>query len=314
MSEVFNKHAPTIQKNVKGRPCKWLTRELKMEMNNRDRQLRKARKSNSENNWSSYERLRNRCNTLIRKGKSSYHQNLLTENETNPRQFWNAIKKIYPTKPKPMGSVTTNKKDSESTVSRFSYFFETTIKEIKEATFPLINFAWKSRDDKCDHINNHFVMRYVAKIFIELRNLKRQKATGIDNLPPGLLKDCAMYIATPPCYIINQSISTSMIPTIWKYVKISPVFKSGGSSGPGNYRPISILPVLSKILEKAIHEQLMNYLETENPLCNRQYGFHRKRSTKMSATLFYNQIRQQMDFGKLIGAIYLDLTKIWNSW
>ena len=158
-------------------------------------------------------------------------------------------------------------------------------------------------------------MRYVSKIFIEkeLRNLKRQKATGIDNLPPGLLKDFAMYIATPPCYIINLSISTSTIPTIWKHAKISPVFKSGDSSEPGNYRPISILPVLSKILEKAIHKQLMDYLETANLLCNQQYGFCRKPSTKIAATLFCDRIRQQMDSGKLIGAIYLDLTKAFNT-
>ena len=116
------------------------------------------------------------------------------------------------------------------------------------------------------------------KIFIEKeqRNLKRQKAIRVDNLPPGLLKDCAMHIATPLCYIINLSISTSTIPTIWKYVKVSPVFKSGDSSEPGNYCPISILPVLSKILEKAIHKQLMDYLKTENLLCNQQYEFRRK--------------------------------------
>ena len=86
VSEVFDRHARTIQKNVKRRPCKWLTRELKKKMNNRDRQLSKARKSSLENDWSSYKRLRNRCNTLIRKAKTHY-QNLLTENETNLRQF-----------------------------------------------------------------------------------------------------------------------------------------------------------------------------------------------------------------------------------
>ena len=91
-----------------------------------------------------------------------------------------------------------------------------------------------------------------------------------DKLPPGLLKDCAMYMATSLCYIINLSISTSTIPTIWKHTKVSPVFKSGDSSEPGNYNLISILPVLSKILEKAIHKHLVDYLETENLLCNQQ--------------------------------------------
>ena len=259
VSEVFNWHASTVQKNVKGRACKWLTRELKKEMNNWYQQLRKARKLNSENNWSNYKQLQNH-NTLIRKVKTSYHQNLLTENETNPCKFWNAIKEINPTKPKPVGSVTTNKKDSKSTILRFRYFFKTAIKEIKEAIFPLINFAWKSKDDKCD--SKHFVMGYVSKIFIEkeLCNLKQQKATGIDNLPPGLL----------------LVISTSTILTIWKHAKVAVVFKSGDSSEPGNYCPVLILPVLSKILEKATHKQLMEYLQTENLLCNQQCGFCHK--------------------------------------
>ena len=120
--KVFDSHAPTIKKNIKGKPYKWMTRGLKKEMNNQDRQLRKVRKSNSEKDWSSYKRLRNHCNNQIRKAKT--YQNLPTENETNPHQFWNVIKEIYLTKPKPVGSVTTNKKDSKSTILRFSYFFK----------------------------------------------------------------------------------------------------------------------------------------------------------------------------------------------
>ena len=171
-----------MENNFKGRPCKWLTGELKKEINNRDRQLRKVRKSNSENDRSSYKRLQNRCNTLIRKAKTSYHQNLLTENETNPRQFWNVIKEIYLTKPRPVGSVTTNKKNSKSTVSRFSYFFKTAIKEIKEVTFPLINFARKSRNDKCVHTNKDFIIKYVLKIFIEKELLNSWSSNGLCNV------------------------------------------------------------------------------------------------------------------------------------
>ena len=81
-------------------------------------------------------------------------------------------------------------------------------------------------------------------------------------------------------------------------------FQTRDSLEPGNYNPISILPVVSKTLEKATHKQHMNYLETENLLCNQQYGFRRKRSTKMAATLFCDRIRQQMNTGKPVGAIY----------
>ena len=71
-------------------------------MHDHDWQLRKACKTNSENDWTRYKSLRNHCNSIIRKAKSNYHKNLLSENEANPCKFWNAIKEIYPTKPKPI--------------------------------------------------------------------------------------------------------------------------------------------------------------------------------------------------------------------
>jgi len=196
LTDIYDRHAPKVQKTVKGRPCKWLTRELKTEMNSRDCQLRKARRTKTENDWSRYKTLRNRCNTLIKKAKSAYHRNVLTENESNPRKFWDAIKAIYPNKPKPVGNISSNLKDINSTVIKFSNYFKSAIVTINTP--------------------KKFEIGYVSKISIEreLRLLKRKKATGTDNLPPGLLKDSAKFIATPLCYIINLSIQTSTVPTV----------------------------------------------------------------------------------------------------
>jgi len=100
-------------------------------MNSRDCQLRKARRTKTENDWSRYKTLRNRCNTLIKKAKSAYHRNVLTENESNPRKFWDAIKAIYPNKPKPVGNISSNLKDINSTVIKFSNYFKSAIVTIK---------------------------------------------------------------------------------------------------------------------------------------------------------------------------------------
>ena len=93
-----------------------------------------------------------------------------------------------------------------------------------------------------------FILR---KSYAHLNDIK---ATDIDNLPPGLLKDSAKYISTPLFYIINLSLKSSTIPTLWKSAKILPIYKSGKSTDPGNHRPISILPVVSKILEKSVQK------------------------------------------------------------
>ena len=98
-------------------------------------------------------------------------------------------------------------------------------------------------------VKEKFLFRSVKEeeILTELKNLKRKKATGLDNLPPGLLKDAAGVIAKPLTFIINLSLETGVVPTEWKMAKVIPIFKSGSMAEIDNYRPISILPTLSKI-------------------------------------------------------------------
>ena len=91
------------------------------------------------------------------------------------------------------------------------------------------------------------------------------------------------------------------------------MFKSGVNTLTDNYRPISVLPVLSKLLEKAVHSKLMNFLEKGNLPSDSQYGFRNKRSTKMAATLLCDNIRRNNDIGELVGTIYIDLSKAFDT-
>ena len=118
-------------------------------------------------------------------------------------------------------------------------------------------------------------MKHIAKSFVkkELRQLKSNKATGLDDLPPRLLKECSESISQPLSYIMNLSINCSVVPNLWKSTKVVPIFKSRNHELPENYRPISVLPVLSQILEKIVHQQLLEYLEDNKLLSESQYGF-----------------------------------------
>ena len=88
------------------------------------------------------------------------------------------------------------------------------------------------------------------EIFKELKNLKRKKASGPDNFPPGLLKDAALVLTKPLTFIINLSLKTGVVPSEWKVAKVIPLYKSGSLAEIDNNRPISILRILSKILKK----------------------------------------------------------------
>ena len=118
---------------------------------------------------------------------------------------------------------------------------------------------------------------------------------------------------TPPlAHILSLSSNTGTAPSMWKLGKISPTFKFGNSEHVKNYRPILVLPVLSKILEKTVHQKLCNFLESKKLLYDCQFGFRKARSTKLAITLFCGKIRKEMDKGRLAGTIFLDLAKVFD--
>ena len=128
LKNLFDKHAPILEKRVKSRPSKWLTAELKIEMDNRDKLHRKAQKSRKLADIKEYKKRRNIYNNKIRKAKANYHRELNDQNLFNPRKFWNAIKIIFPTKTKKVCSSLCNKKDS---VNKFSVFFSAIVQNLR---------------------------------------------------------------------------------------------------------------------------------------------------------------------------------------
>ena len=108
-------------------------------------------------------------------------------------------------------------------------------------------------------------------------------------------------------------LKTAKVPTEFKHALITPIHKSASVADMNNYRTISTFPIISKLLEKSIHKQLMDHLERNNLLSDAQFGYRKKRSTDIAATLFVDNIRKNIDTGKLVGAIFIDLTKAFDT-
>ena len=106
---------------------------------------------------------------------------------------------------------------------------------------------------------------------------------------------------------------TSRFPEIWKCSKVTALFKSGYQTNASNYRPISILPTLSKILERAVDFQLYVYPNTNHLLTDRQFGFRPKHSTVTALTSFADDVLRKMVHGNLCGAVSLDLSKAFDT-
>ena len=139
-------------------------------------------------------------------------------------------------------------------------------------------------------------------------SFRRKKQTS-KNVVDTTFKDVAKEISKPMAFIINKSLSSGIVPDIWKISKVKPLYKSDSKSDFSNYRPVSVLPCPSKVLEQVVHRQLSNYLEKRYLLKSSQFRFHPRRSTELACNLLVNDIRKNIDNGLLTGVIYLDLIK-----
>ena len=146
-----------------------------------------------------------------------------------------------------------------------------------------------------------------------LLNLSDDKATGLDGYQSKLLKICAHSISPSLTYLINFSISSGEIPDDWKCARVSAIFKKGSKLLTGNYRPISVLPTVSKIIERVVHCQLYDYLTVNDLLCNAQSGFRKKFSTQTSLHRLTEFLYNSLNNSKIIGMVALDLQKAFDT-
>ena len=140
----------------------------------------------------------------------------------------------------------------------------------------------------------------------------RKCATGIDKIPSSALIDARSVICDPLCSIINSSITSSTFPTAWKCASVFPLHKSGVRTTPSNYRPISLLPVASKILERHVQQQLSSHLNQNDLLFPFQSGFRQNHSTQSLLLYCLDQWYKALDDKKYVG-VFLDISKAFDT-
>ena len=143
--------------------------------------------------------------------------------------------------------------------------------------------------------------------------MKPKSSSGHDDLSSIQLKFISNDIIAILTRIINQSLFTGIVPNSLKIAKISPIYKKGDRHITDNYRPISLLPVISKVLEKVVFLQVYDYFVENKLLYDSQYGFRKLHSTEYAALEFTDKIITNLDEGKLPLAIFLDLSKAFDT-
>ena len=142
---------------------------------------------------------------------------------------------------------------------------------------------------------------------------KSKKSSGHDQISTNLIKRLIPCVSYPISIIVNKSLETGSVPTTMKLAKVVPIYKSNNKMHFTNYRPISLLPALSKILEKVVHYRLYKYCESNNILNNRPFGFRPKHSTVDAVGTFVADVLTAKDKRYDTLAVFLDLSKAFDT-
>ena len=315
-SEVIDKHIPLKQHRVKKitQPS-WLTSEIIDAIKTRDHL--KALGNNIE-----FKIWRNKVVKLIKESKKLNYEKIIDEGKNQPATVWKMFNELGAGKRKSNSANSINSlkvgnsetDDVAEIANAFNDFFINIADNIKEPTEPS---SHEKLQDYCkEKIPENVVfdvpMLTEDKVLKYLKNLDVRKSTGTDDLGPRLLRMSSPIIAESLTYICNLSIKTGSFPERWKEAKVKPLHKGGPSNDPNNFRPISILPVLSKLFEKHVHDGLINFLESYKLLHDTQSGFRRNHSCETALIHMVEKWLKALDKGELVGVIFVDFRKAFD--
>jgi hypothetical protein len=144
----------------------------------------------------------------------------------------------------------------------------------------------------------------------KLLQLKDDKAPGNDGFSPFFIKRIAEEIVDPLCMIFRSSLDESDVPDDWKVANVSPIFKKGKKDDPGNYRPVSLTSVISKIFESLMRDSIMGFLKD---ILSSQHGFTPKKSCLTNLIEFSDFVSNNLDNNEPVNVIYLDFRKAFDT-
>ena len=263
---VVNKHCPIKKFRAKKQQIKWYSQEIQDMKFSRDLLHQRALLTDTERAWCNYRKSRNKFTGMVREAKRQYYSNGINENIGNSKITWKLLEDL-------IGNCTSASipcleingvlvKDFKEIADGFNNFF-ITIGENLASKIPNVRkgpLYYTRKLHKKRSLKFEFKEVTPEEIHKILSGLNETKATGLDNYQSKLLKLTSPSICKSLTFIINKSLSTGQFPDEWKSARIAAIYKKGNKLSTGNYRPVSILPVLSKVSEKIVHKQLYDFL------------------------------------------------------
>jgi hypothetical protein len=271
----------------------------------------------SQENVQKFKNYRNLYNKLIRAAKKSNINERLEKNKKNPKGTWEILNEITGrnksnAKIQSICSEGREYTDSRDKANVFNKFFCGVGKKIANSVEKTKTKYTDFLVDRPNLIPLEFGTITQAEFITLIENLESKSSTDIDGLSNKTLKFLRFELATPLVHLFNLSLSTGIFPAKLKTSRTVPIFKSGDPSVCDNYRPISLLSTVSKILEKAVACRLVNHLKYNNLLYGNQFGFQEGTSTVHHLLKLTNYVTKELNKKNYTVGIFLDLKKAFD--
>ena len=313
---IMSNFIPNETKKIIPRDPPWITKPLKTMLNRKNRFYKSYKRNGyKEEDKIRLNAFRVECQQKVEMAKLSYLKNLgikINDPNTSQKVYWKIIQRVMnkcrAPKIPPLYVNNVFIMISRAKAIYFNEFFSNQCKPIiNNSVLPVLRFFTNKRIDRVT-IENEEIISLV-------RNINPNKATGSDGISGQMLLLCDDSISIPLQIIYSNILSTSIYPDIWKIANVTPIFKKGDKQLIKNYRPISLLPICSKILEKLIFNQLYTYLHTNNLLTKNQSGFRPGDSTTNQLLYLIDEIHQAFDCTESfeVRSVFLDISKAFDK-
>ena len=318
-SLIIEKHAPLIEIRVSEKYCPWIDKDLRDLMRTKDKLKKSAVKGKSPILMDSYRQIRNKVNALNVQLKKQHYTNRISACKGNMKESWKAMNELLNKRSKSSsidclkesGTETRNKKDVSNAMNNFFCTIGRDLADkIQLAANPLLSGEYVVNKDKTKF---NFKTIELKDVRDALAKVKTTKSFGVDNISSYFLKLALPYIENSLAFLFNTSIETSQFPDSWKVARITPIFKEGDKTEKFNYRPISVLPVISKLFEKLVFNQLYHYMKDNSLFTSDQSGFLWLHSTLTFLLKMSDDWYNGLDLSKLVGLVFIDLKKAFDT-
>ena len=302
----------------KARPrLPWIDKKLKELIRQKHIAWKALKRVPSAANLSFFREVRNKVTSALRRAENQYLQSLhrdirLANSTSSTQRFWSYVKrtsgKVKSSAVPDLvinhedGSTVHASSDLEKAAALNDFFAQQTHLQSAPTSFPDLPSS-SQESPEAFHTTP-------AEVFDTLSGLKPGKAPGLDGLPPQLFRLCARGISSSLSVLFNRSFNEGCFPAEWKEALVVPVYKGGGTSCPSNYRPIALLSVISKVVEKIVHKRLSAFLE---PLITpKQSGFRKHDGTQFQLLRLIQEWSTALDSSHLVGVIFFDFKKAFD--